>query len=64
MTSPVNKVCPKDNFPLPSIDEMVDSTVGYELLNFTDAYSGYNQIKMHLPNENKTAITIGRVIYR
>ena len=36
---------------------------GYELLSFMDAYSGYNQIKMHPTDEDKTAFTTGRAIY-
>ena len=39
----LNKACPKDNFPLPRIDQLVDSTSGNQLLSFMDAYSGYNQ---------------------
>jgi hypothetical protein len=42
----LNKACPKVSFPLPRIDQIVDSTVGCELLCFLDAYSGYHQIKM------------------
>jgi hypothetical protein len=42
----LNKACPKDHFPLPRIDQVIDSTVGSELLCFLDAYSGYHQIKM------------------
>jgi hypothetical protein len=42
----LNKACPKVPFPLPRIDQIVDSTAGYELLCFLDAYSGYHQIKM------------------
>jgi hypothetical protein len=38
----LNKACPKDRFPFPSIDALVDSTSGYELLSFMDAFSGYN----------------------
>ena len=44
--SDLNKACPKDCFPLPRIDQLVDGTAGHELLSFMDAYSGYNQIKM------------------
>ncbi|CAL8117997.1 unnamed protein product [Prunus armeniaca] len=43
----LNKACAKDNFPLPRIDQLVDSTSGNQLLSFMDAYSGYNQILMH-----------------
>ena len=42
----LNKACPKDPFPLPCIDQIVDSTTGCETLSFLDAYSGYHQIKM------------------
>ena len=36
----LNKACPKDHFPLPRIDQIVDSTLGCEILSFLDAYSG------------------------
>jgi hypothetical protein len=42
----LNKACPKVPFPLPWIDQIVDSTAGCELLCFLDAYSEYHQIKM------------------
>ena len=42
----LNKACPKDSYPLPCIDQLVDSTTGHRLLSFIDAFSGYNQIKM------------------
>ena len=38
----LNKVYPKDSFPLPRIDQLVNSTVGHKLLTFIDAFSGYN----------------------
>ncbi|CAL9019538.1 unnamed protein product, partial [Prunus brigantina] len=40
----LNKACPKDNFPLPRINQLVDSTSGNQVLSFMDAYSVYNQI--------------------
>jgi hypothetical protein len=42
----LNKACPKVPYPLPRIDQIVDSTVGCETLSFLDAYSGYHQIRM------------------
>ena len=42
----LNKAYPKDSFPLPRIDQLVDSTVGHKLLTFMDTFLGYNQIKM------------------
>jgi hypothetical protein len=42
----LNNTCSKDPFPLPRIDQFMDSTVGCQLLSFLDAYSGYHQIAM------------------
>src|SRR5881394_218206 len=42
----LNKACPKVPFGLPLIDQVVDSTVGCELLCFLDAYSGYHQVSL------------------
>ena len=42
----LNKACPKDLFPFPCIDQIVDSTLGCKTLYFLDAYSGYHQIVM------------------
>ncbi|XP_015961029.1 uncharacterized protein LOC107485001 [Arachis duranensis] len=49
----LNKACPKDAFPLPNIDGLVDTASGHRYLSFMDAYSGYNQILMHRPDEEK-----------
>jgi len=56
----LNKVCPKDSYPLPIIDQLVDNASGYDLLSIMDAYSGYNQIRMHLEDEEKTAFMTDR----
>jgi hypothetical protein len=42
----LNKACPKVPYPLPRIDQIVDSTDGCETMSFLDAYSGYHQIRM------------------
>lgn len=42
----LNKACSKDSFPLPKIDQLVDSTTDHGLLNFMDAFLSYNQILM------------------
>ncbi len=42
----LNRACPKDDFPLPITEMVVDSTTGYGALSFMDGSSGYNQIKM------------------
>ena len=59
----LNKACPKDSYPLPSIDALVDSASGCKLLSFLDAFSGYNQIKMHPMDEEKTAFMTERSCY-
>lgn len=51
----LNKSCPKDPFPLPHIDKLVDSTAGHQLMSFMDAFSGYNQILMHPEDQEKTS---------
>lgn len=51
----LNKVCLKDSFPLPRIDQLVDSTAGHKLLSFMDAFSGYNQILMNEDDQEKTS---------
>ena len=61
--SDLNKACPKDSFPTPRIDQLVDSTAGHALLSFMDAYSGYNQIMMHPLDSQHTAFIIDRGLY-
>jgi hypothetical protein len=51
----LNKACPKDPFPLPRIDQIVDSTSGCDLLCFLDAYFGFYQIPMSKEDEEHTA---------
>jgi hypothetical protein len=51
----LNKACPKDEYPLPRICQIVDSTTSCELLSFLDAYSSYHQISLVIDNEEKIA---------
>jgi hypothetical protein len=51
----LNKACLKDPFPLPRIDQIVDSTSGFDLLCFLDAYSGFHQKLMSREVEEHTA---------
>jgi len=55
----LNKAYPRDAYPLPNIDRLVDGVAGNKVLNFLDAYSGYNQIPMATSDMNKTAFIIG-----
>ena len=59
----LNKACPKDSFPLPRIDQLVDSTAGHKLLTFMDTFSGYNQIKMDEEDQEKTAFITSQGLY-
>lgn len=44
--SDLKKACPKDAYPLPNIDKMIDNSSGFKLPLFLDEYSKYNQILM------------------
>ena len=61
----LNKACPKDEFPLPNIDHLVDSTMGSSMFSFMDGYSGYNQICMAAKDAEKIAFRtpIGNFYY-
>jgi len=54
----LNRACPKDAYPLPNIDRLVDGVSGLQVLSFLDAYSRYNQIRMHAPDEEKMTFII------
>ncbi|XP_071901074.1 uncharacterized protein [Coffea arabica] len=51
----LNKACPKDCFPLPRIDRLVDATVGFDVLCFLDTFKGYHQIEMAEEDREKTS---------
>jgi hypothetical protein len=51
----LNKACPKDEFPLPRIDSLVDAAAASELMSLLDCYSGYHQIWMKKKDEPKTS---------
>ncbi|XP_071920768.1 uncharacterized protein [Coffea arabica] len=51
----LNRACPKDCYPLPRIDQLVDSTTGYEIFCFLDAFKGYHQIALDEEDQEKTA---------
>ena len=44
----LNKTCPKDPFPMPKIDQLVDATVDHPRISFLDAFQGYHQIPLVL----------------
>jgi hypothetical protein len=59
----LNKHCAKDPFPLPRIDQIIDSTAGCARLSFLDAYSGYNQIKLKKEDKEKTSFITPYVVF-
>ena len=59
----LNRACPKDSYPLPRIDTLVDSMAKHELLSFIDAFSGYNQIKMNEEDQKKTSFVTSEGLF-
>ncbi|KAK4840131.1 hypothetical protein QYF36_000495 [Acer negundo] len=59
----INRACPKDSFPLPKIDQLIDSTAGNKLPSFMDAFSGYNQIMIHLSDQDNTSFITRKDLY-
>ena len=62
----LNKACPKDPFPMPKIDRLVDATVGHPRMSFLDAFQGYHQIPLALDDQEKTAFVtpVGNYHYK
>ena len=54
----LNRACPKDDFPLPHIDLLIDNTAGYKMLSFMDRFSRYNQIQLAEEDQDKISFTI------
>ena len=50
----LNKACPKDPFPIPRIDQLVNATMGHPRMSFLDAFQGYHQIPLALGDQEKT----------
>ncbi|XP_022851115.1 uncharacterized protein LOC111372919, partial [Olea europaea var. sylvestris] len=59
----INKACPKDSYPLPRIDNLVDITSGHKLYSFLDAFSVYHQILMAKEDQEKTSFMADSTIY-
>lgn len=59
----LNKACLKDSFPLPRIGTLVDSTSRHELLSFIDTFLGYNQNRIHKPDQEKTYFNTDQGLY-
>ncbi|GAA0183013.1 hypothetical protein LIER_30504 [Lithospermum erythrorhizon] len=59
----LNQACPKDDFPFPIPELMIDATTGHEALTFMDGSSGYNQIRMAPEDEDLTSFRTPKGIY-
>ena len=59
----LNKACHKDNYPLPHIDHLVNSTARHQLLSFMDAFSKYNQLKMDEVDQEKTSFVTSQGLF-
>jgi hypothetical protein len=60
----LNRACPKDDFPIPITEMVVDATTGYDALSFMDGSSGHNQIKMNESDVMDTAFrTLKGIFY-
>jgi hypothetical protein len=53
----LNKACPKDPYPLPRIDVIIDQEAGCDMLSLLDCFSGYHQVCMRREDEAKTGFT-------
>lgn len=62
----LNKACPKDPFPVPRIDQLVDATFGRPRMSFMDAFQGNHQIPLALSDQEKTTFltSTGNYHYR
>ena len=62
----LNKACPKDPFPIPKIDQLVNATVGHHRMRFLDAFQGYHQIPLALDDQEKTTFVtpVGNYHYK
>ena len=59
----LNATCPKDKFPLPITEIMIDNMCDFEKMSFMDGFSGYNQIKMYPEDEKHTSFRTPLGVY-
>jgi hypothetical protein len=59
----LNKHCPKDPYPLPMIDKLVDTAAGCKVISLLDCFSGYHQIWLNPEDEEKTSFITPRETY-
>ena len=59
----LKKFCPKDSYPLPQVNILVDSIAQHQLLRFMGAFLGYNQIRMDEANQEKTSFVTNQGLF-
>ena len=59
----LNRAFPKDSYPLPRIDTLVDSTTRHGLLSFMDAFPGYNKIKMNEEDQERISFVTSQGLF-
>ena len=59
----LNKACPRDSYPSPRIDQLVDPIASHKLLSFMDVFSGYNQIRMDEADQEKTSFVTSQGLF-
>ena len=59
----LNKTCPKNSYPLPRVNVLVDSIAQHQLLSFMDAFFGYNQIRMDELDQEKTSFVTSQGLF-
>ena len=59
----LNKAYPKDSYPFPRVDVIMDSMARHQLLSFMDVFSSYNQIRMHEDDQEKTSFVTSQGLF-
>ena len=62
----LNRAYPKNSFPMPRINQLVDVTVGHPRMSFLDAFQEYHQIPLATDDQEKTAFVtpVGNYHYK
>jgi hypothetical protein len=60
----INKDCPKDNFPTPFVDQIIDDCAGNEIFSLMDGFSGYNKINIAPKDQHKTSFYLSLGYFR
>ena len=58
----LNKATPKDEYPMPIADRLINEASGHRVISFLDGNAGYNQILMAEEDTSKTAFICPRFV--